>query len=224
MEHTSFSVDGPSQAELSPVLLTTLNVIMNHDSQTENSAIASITCAGKINCFHCFKASFQIQEYESMIKVLFVCLGNICRSPMAEAVFRHYVKEAGLADKIAVDSAGTGDWHTGSPPHRGTRNVLTANRISYEGITARQITPSDMKDSHYIIVMDEQNKRDVERLLGYAYGEKRPHIGKLLDFAANAGKRDVPDPYYTGNFEETYELVTDGCRGLLKHIIEKENL
>jgi len=115
-----------------------------------------------------------------MIKVLFVCLGNICRSPMAEAVFRHYVKEAGLADKIAVDSAGTGDWHTGSPPHRGTRNVLTANRISYEGITARQITPSDMKDSHYIIVMDEQNKRDVERLLGYAYGEKRPHIGKLL--------------------------------------------
>jgi len=159
-----------------------------------------------------------------MIRVVFVCLGNICRSPMAEAIFRRYVEEAGLASHITVDSAGTGDWHIGHPPHHGTRQILSTHQISYEGIQARQIAREDMTDSHYIIAMDDQNMRDLEKVYAYAEGENRPHIGRLLDYAANTQLREVPDPYYTGNFEETYELVTDGCRGLLQYIIEQEDL
>jgi len=163
-----------------------------------------------------------------MIRVLFVCLGNICRSPMAEAVFRHYVQEAGLADRIEVDSAGTGDWHIGNPPHRGSRHILDANNISYENIRARQVANRDFADSHYIIAMDQQNLRDLRRLAEQAARSGRaseaPFIGKLLDFASQAAIRDVPDPYYTGNFDEVFALVQDGCRGLLNYIIEKEGL
>mgnify|MGYP001379974667 CR=1 FL=1 len=162
-----------------------------------------------------------------MIRVLFVCLGNICRSPMAEAVFRHYVQEAGLSDRIVVDSAGTGDWHIGNPPHRGTRHILDANNISYENIRARQVANSDFADSHYIIAMDEQNLKDLRRLAEQAArsGKSRdPYIGKLLEFASQASVRDVPDPYYTGNFEEVFALVQEGCRGLLNFIIARENL
>lgn len=163
-----------------------------------------------------------------MIRVLFVCLGNICRSPMAEAVFRHYIQEAGLTDRIVVDSAGTGDWHIGNPPHRGTRHILDANKISYENIRARQVASSDFADSHYIIAMDDQNMRDLRRLAEQATrsgdSSSFPYIGKLLDFASRAKGRDVPDPYYTGNFEEVFALVQDGCRGLLHFIIEREGL
>lgn len=163
-----------------------------------------------------------------MIRVLFVCLGNICRSPMAEAVFRHYVQEAGLSDRIVVDSAGTGDWHVGEPPHRGTRRILDSNNISYENIRARQVAGSDFADSHYIIAMDEQNLRDLRRIAEQAAraggSSRAPHIGKLLDFASKSASGDVPDPYYTGNFEEVFAMVQDGCRGLLNYIIEKEGL
>lgn len=159
-----------------------------------------------------------------MIRVVFVCLGNICRSPMAEAIFRKYVQDAGLEHKITVDSAGTGDWHIGKPPHKGTRKILEKYEIGYDGIRARQLSRNDMTDSHYIIAMDDQNMRNITQFYQYAEGEKRPYIGKLLDFASSTQLREVPDPYYTGNFDETYELVTDGCRGLLNYIIEKEQL
>src|SRR5690606_10512989 len=96
-----------------------------------------------------------------MVRVVFVCLGNICRSPMAEAVFRHKVKQAGLDDWIAIDSAGTGDWHIGHPPHEGTRKLLDSKRIHWEGMKARQVKENDFHDFDYIIAMDQSNVNDL---------------------------------------------------------------
>jgi protein-tyrosine phosphatase len=152
-----------------------------------------------------------------MIRVLFVCLGNICRSPMAEAVFQHLVNEAGLADQIKVDSAGTGDWHVGEPAHAGTRRVLSQRGIAYDG-RARQVAVRDMSEQSYIVAMDESNLRELRR----RFGDHTP-LYRLLDFAGGE-VRDVPDPYYTGSFDYVYELVEAGCRGLLAMICEKENL
>ncbi|WP_110113542.1 low molecular weight protein-tyrosine-phosphatase [Bacillus sp. CGMCC 1.16541] len=154
-----------------------------------------------------------------MINVLFVCLGNICRSPMAEAVFRDLVEKRGLSHKIQVDSAGTGDWHIGHPPHEGTRNILTKNSISFEGMKARQVVEKDLSSFDYIIGMDAENIGNVRRLAGF---NKTGYIGRLLDFVPEAKVEDVPDPYFTGNFDEVYDLVTEGCRRLLDHIVSEK--
>lgn len=98
-----------------------------------------------------------------MKRVLFVCLGNICRSPMAEAVFRNLVEKEGLAGQIKVDSAGTGDWHLGKPPHAGTRKLLDSQGIGYEGMKARQVKTDDYEQFDYIICMDSQNELDVKK-------------------------------------------------------------
>ncbi|MGD8584449.1 MAG: low molecular weight protein-tyrosine-phosphatase [Chloroflexota bacterium] len=153
------------------------------------------------------------------IQVLFVCLGNICRSPMAEAVFQKLVDEAGLSDAIAVDSAGTGSWHVGEKAHPGTRRILSAHGITYQG-RARRVQEQDLHDpKRYVIAMDSSNMRDLRA----AYGE-HPRLFRLLDFAKGVGTRDVPDPYYNGNFEEVYQLVADGCQGLLESIREQEKI
>ena len=152
-----------------------------------------------------------------MINILFVCLGNICRSPMAEAIFSHMVDEAGLSDKINVDSAGTGTWHIGEPACSGTRRVLARRGYKYHG-RARQVNAADMSDPDgMVIAMSAENMRD----LRVRYGD-HPRQYRLLDFAENSNEQDVPDPYYEGNFEYVYELVEDGCRGLLKSIQRSE--
>lgn len=156
-----------------------------------------------------------------MIRVLFVCLGNICRSPMAEAVFRHLVKEEQLADKIEVDSAGTASWHIGKLPHQGTRDILKRHQISDEGIKARQVTQRDWEDFHYIIVMDDQNMNDLKTNFAM---KDQVIVKKLLDFVPQADVANVPDPYYTGDFEETYILVYSGCQALLTHIRMKHDI
>lgn len=151
-----------------------------------------------------------------MIKVLFVCLGNICRSPMAEAVFREIVKREGFEEKIHIDSAGTGNWHVGQPPHEGTARILKENNISVDGLRARQIQTKDMEEFEYIIAMDSDNKRDIEELEATFPKAK---VEVLLDFVPHIKDKNVPDPYYTGNFQEVYELVKEGCVSLLKHIV-----
>ncbi|GIP14903.1 phosphotyrosine protein phosphatase [Paenibacillus montaniterrae] len=152
-------------------------------------------------------------------KVLFVCLGNICRSPMAEAVMRHFVEQEGLSHLIEVDSAGTGDWHIGKPPHEGTRKLLDEKVISYAGMKARQVRAEDLYDFTYIVCMDNQNFKDVQRVFKQAAEEGQQ--GKVITFMSlvtGAHVTEVPDPYYTGNFEEVYQLVEQGCRTLLAEI------
>ena len=153
------------------------------------------------------------------INVLFVCLGNICRSPMAEAIFQQLVDEAGLADKFHIDSAGTGSWHVGEKAHPGTRRILAEHGIRYKG-RARQVTVQDMADSQtYVITMDQSNSQNLRRQFGQHSNQYR-----LLDFSSQKAETDVPDPYYTNNFEYVYQLVKDGCEGLLETIRQREGL
>jgi protein-tyrosine phosphatase len=156
-----------------------------------------------------------------IIKVLFVCLGNICRSPMAEAVMRHKVKEAGLSDRIHVDSAGTGDWHIGKPPHEGTREILKQYNVDDTGMRARQVSGHDYSEFGYIIAMDDSNMRNLAAL---APGAHKAEVKKLLDFVPARNSGDVPDPYYTGNFEEVYDMVEESCTSLLAYICDKEGI
>lgn len=155
-----------------------------------------------------------------MIKVLFVCLGNICRSPMAEAVFREKVAKANLSDKIHVDSAGTADWHTGKPPHEGTRGILDERNISYENMTARQIKQADFGEYNYIVAMDDSNMENIFK--DYQMHENTV-LKKLMDYVDNPKETNVPDPYYTGDFNYTYELVEEASERLLDHILKNAN-
>ncbi|MGL4820272.1 MAG: low molecular weight protein-tyrosine-phosphatase [Bacilli bacterium] len=156
-----------------------------------------------------------------MIEVLFVCLGNICRSPMAEAIFRDMVRREKLSDRIVVDSAGTGDWHIGHPPHEGTRAILDTYRIGYDGMRARQVIENDLTRFHYVIAMDASNVGNLRKLAGY---KQANCVARLLDFVPEEQMDDVPDPYYTGNFDEVYQLITSGCRALLDHIKKEHDL
>lgn len=155
-----------------------------------------------------------------MIRVLFVCLGNICRSPMAEAIFRHEVKKAGLDDQIEVDSAGTSNWHIGKVPHEGTREILDEHAISYDGMTARQFQQEDGAIFDYVIVMDESNKENAKSISEAMSDEQ---LFLLTDFLPDREDTFVPDPYYTGDFQYTYELVIEGCERILEHIQHKQS-
>ncbi len=155
-----------------------------------------------------------------MIRVVFVCLGNICRSPMAEAVFRHLVKERGYDKKIKVDSAGTSNWHINKRPHIGTLDKLEKYNISSENMYARQFRKEDGEKFDYIVAMDQSNYDNIVSVLG---SDDCSHVFKLLDLTEVENK-DVPDPYYTGDFEETYQLVLDGSERLLEKIIKEHQL
>jgi len=155
-----------------------------------------------------------------MVRVLFVCLGNICRSPMAEGVFQHLVKAAGLADQIVIDSAGTSSYHVGESAHRGTLKVLNQNNISYDG-RARNLVKKDFENFDYILAMDSENLKDILRIKP---DHATPVIRRFLEYADNPAVLDVPDPYYTGGFDEVYALVKNAAEGLLKDIRTRHQL
>lgn len=150
-----------------------------------------------------------------MVRVLFVCLGNICRSPMAEAVFAHKVRAAGLQNEIEVDSAGTGNWHVGEAAHRGTLALLKLKEIEYNG-RARQIVRDDLDRFDYIVTMDNDNLRDVQGLARRA--DVHAHIASLLSYALHLGVEEVPDPWYDGRFQAVYDLVDSATENLLAEI------
>lgn len=148
-----------------------------------------------------------------MIKVLFVCLGNICRSPMAQFVFKYMVEERGLADKFEIESAATESYneicHAGM--HHGTREMLKAMHVPFEEHYSRRIRPVDYAYYDYILAMDEHNIEDIQSIVGIDVDNK---IHRLLDFTEQP--RNIKDPWYTGNFDETYWDIVTGCEAFLK--------
>lgn len=155
----------------------------------------------------------------SMISVLFVCLGNICRSPMAEALFRHKVRAAGLEEHFYIDSAGTGDWHIGEGAHPGTCAELQKNNIDASGLVARQLTIGDLVRFDWIVTMDNTNKQGVEWL-----GKPLGTVAHMLSFGPESGLTEVPDPWYTRDYAQTYALLDAATEGLLAHIREQRAL
>lgn len=148
-----------------------------------------------------------------MIKILFVCHGNICRSTMAESVLTYMVKERGLSHEFVIDSAATSREEIGNPPHYGTVNKLRQAGIPVVPHRARQMTKHDYLAYDYLIGMDDANIRNMERITG---GDPEQKIHKLLEYAGSG--RAIADPWYTGNFEETYADVSEGCAAFLKYL------
>lgn len=149
------------------------------------------------------------------VSVLFVCLGNICRSPTAEAVLRRKAEEAGLKERISIDSAGTSDWEAGNSPDSRSVAVASKRGYSFEGQTARQLTSDDISGFDYVIAMDRQNLQDIRKL----QPESQPRL--LLDFAPHVTEDEVPDPWYHGRFEEVLDMIEAGVDGLLAEIRER---
>ena len=157
-----------------------------------------------------------------IISVLFVCLGNICRSPTAHAVFQSKVRQAGLQNKIVVDSAGTGNWHIGDPPDARSVEVAEHNGYDMSGIFARQICTEDIQHFDYILAMDKKNIEEIQR---NRYNNKSNTLDYFLSFSENAEPLEVPDPYFgpEDSFEHVLKLIEDASDGLLDSIRQRLN-
>lgn len=159
---------------------------------------------------------------QGKIKILFICHGNICRSTMAEMVFKHMVKKAGLASEFYIDSAATSREEIGNGVHRGTRRKLAEVGIPCGEHYATQVIKSDYDKYDYLIIMDTTNMRELKWIIK---DDPENKIHMLLDFAGRTGE-SIADPWYTGNFDATYDDVNEGCEGLLeylKKVLTKKN-
>jgi protein-tyrosine phosphatase len=156
-----------------------------------------------------------------VISVVFVCLGNICRSPTAEGVFRDLVEKEGLADQIRVDSSGTSNWHIGQEPDVRSQQTAKTRGIDLSGLRARQATVSDFETFDYILAMDAANHRDLLEMCPTGR-EDRLHL--FLKFAPELGRLDVPDPYYHDGFDGVFDMLEVASKGLLTDIRERHGL
>ncbi|MGJ3259997.1 MAG: low molecular weight protein-tyrosine-phosphatase [Rhodospirillales bacterium] len=152
-----------------------------------------------------------------MVRVLFVCLGNICRSPTAEGVFRDLVRREGLAGKIGTDSCGTGGWHVGDPPDGRACAEAERRGIDLGDLRARQVCHSDFEDFDYVLGMDDRN---LQHLQAMCPPEHRERVKLFLSFAPEVGRHDVPDPYYGGpdGFRDVFDMIDKASHGLLADI------
>lgn len=148
-----------------------------------------------------------------MVRILFVCHGNICRSPMAEFVMKDLVRKAGRAAEFSIASAATSTEELGNPVYPPARRMMAVHGIDCTGKTARQLRKADYAQYDYLIGMDQANFRNMQRMCG---GDPDGKIHLLLDFTDRPGQ--VADPWYTGDFQSTWEDVLEGCEGLLRHI------
>lgn len=157
------------------------------------------------------------------IRVLFVCLGNICRSPLAEAVFRHQVRERGLEARFRIDSAGTSGYHRGSPPDRRSSETALRRGIEITG-RSRSVAPADLVEFDYVIAMDAENEAELRRLLRASGGGARVH--RLREWDPAPGDGDVPDPYYGGprGFEDVHDIVERASAAFLEHVVREHGL
>lgn len=158
-----------------------------------------------------------------MIKILFVCMGNICRSPTAEGVFRHIVKQADLEDKIHIDSGGTHAYHVGNEPDQRAQATAMKRGIDLSDQRARKVKTSDFREFHYILAMDDSNYAELKNIC--PAGEE-DRLSLFLDFANDVKEREVPDPYYGGDqgFEHVFDLVENASRGLLEDIRNRHSI
>lgn len=154
------------------------------------------------------------------VKVLFVCMGNICRSPTAEAVFKHYVAAANLQDRILSDSAGTHDYHVGEPPDERARHAAQRRGYDMSALRGRQVRAEDFAEFDYLVAMDEDNLRLLKRRCPPEHAHK---LMLLMNYSTRRRVRNVPDPYYGGaeGFEQVLDLVEDAAQGLLRHLDQK---
>jgi len=160
-------------------------------------------------------------ETNHPFRVLFVCMGNICRSPSAEIVFRHLVEEAGFDGRVEIDSAGTIDHHPGRRPDARMAGALVARGYDVEG-NARQVTPEDFESFDLIVPMDRENEFDLRESFCPS-PELAERITPFAEFCTRHDIDAVPDPYYGGaeGFERVADIVEDGCEGLLKHVADR---
>ena len=154
-----------------------------------------------------------------MIKILFVCHGNICRSPMGEFIFKDIVRKNGLEDFFEIRSAATSREEIGSDIYPPAKRIMDAHDIPYERRRARQMTLTDCADYDYILLMDQNNIRNYRRMFDTMYMDK---VHLLMDYTDTPG--EVSDPWYTGDFETAYDDIYRGCMGLFQSIIEKGEL
>ena len=154
------------------------------------------------------------------MKILMVCLGNICRSPTAEGVFRHRLSARGLQDRFHVDSAGTGDWHVGNPPDRRAQLAAASRGFDISMLRARQVQPDDTATFDYLIAMDRGNHRDLVRLAGENHAHK---VRLFMEFADIDTPDEVPDPYYGGDqgFDQVIDLIEAASDGLIEHLLRQ---
>ena len=159
-----------------------------------------------------------------MKSVLFICLGNICRSPTAEGVFRKIVAQANLTHEIDVDSAGTSNWHIGHGPDSRAISSALSRGIDISALKARQVTVQDLVDYDYILAMDNQNLKNLMTIADEA-SVNNSHIKLLLSYADRYNETEVPDPYYGGDqgFNEVLDMIENASQGLLKTIIDQHD-